>query len=77
MPLNWLLGASIAYETPLLQGAGSIMAGRFRGVMLHVCDDRDMDVRARDRGVIERLYQQFDTWLLDYDRPRMTAAFES
>ncbi|MBK6705218.1 MAG: DUF3885 domain-containing protein [Caulobacteraceae bacterium] len=35
-----------------------------------------MDVRAPTRGSIESLYRQFDTWLLDYDRPRMTAAFE-
>ncbi len=47
------------------------------GLLLHVYDDRGMDVHARDRKTIEPLYYEFDEWLLDYDRPRMNAIFEA
>lgn len=90
LPLNWraidldeprmrdtLLWASIAYEMPIAPKAPilSWLIDFEAGVMLHVYDDRGMDVRALGRGAIELLYRQFDAWLLDYDRPRMAAAF--
>ena len=72
-----LLWASIAYEMPIAPKAPvlSWLADFDAGVMLHVYDDRGMDVRALHRSTIEQIYRQFDAWLLDYDRPRMAVAF--
>jgi len=91
LPLHWqaldindpamrdvLLWVSIAYGMPISPKVPvvSFMTDFEAGVMLHVYDDRGMDVRALDRDAIEPLYRRFDHWLLDYDRPRMAAAFE-
>lgn len=45
------------------------------GVSLFIYDDRGMDVRALWREALDAVYRQFDAWLLDHDRARMTAAF--
>lgn len=47
-----------------------------RRIMLHVYDDRGMDVSAILPDALTGPYVAFDRWLLDYDRPRMAAAFE-
>jgi hypothetical protein len=45
-------------------------------IMLHVYDDRGMDVWAAIPDVLARAYVTFDRWLLDHDRPRMAVAFK-
>jgi hypothetical protein len=72
-----LLWVSIVYEMGISPKAPvvSYLTDFDAAVVLHVYDDRGMDVRALDRASIEPLYRQFDSWLLDYDRPRMAAAF--
>lgn len=72
-----LLWACIAREMPIAPRAPVLawLVDFDAGVTLHVYDDRGMDVCALQRAAIEPLYRQFDTWLLDYDRPRMAAAF--
>jgi hypothetical protein len=47
-----------------------------RRIMLHVYDDRGMDVSAICADVLTATYVACDRWLLDYDRPRMAMAFE-
>jgi hypothetical protein len=47
-----------------------------RRIMLHVYDDRGMDVSALLPGALLGTYVAFDRWLLDYDRPRMAKLFE-
>ena len=46
-----------------------------RAISVYVYDDRGMDVTALRPEPIARLHQEFDTWLLDYDRPRMSEVF--
>lgn len=48
-----------------------------RGVSVYAYDDRGMDVTATNRKELVTLYQDFDNWLLDYDRERMAAIFMS
>ena len=43
--------------------------------MLHVYDDRGMDVISDDPTKLTGLYSNFADWLLDYDRNRMAALF--
>ena len=43
--------------------------------MLHVYDDRGMDVIACDPAKLHGLYSDFEDWLLDHDRERMMKLF--
>ena len=45
-------------------------------VILHMYDDRGLDVIARNKRTLNALYHAFNGWLLDYDRARMEQAFE-
>jgi hypothetical protein len=53
----------------------SALIDRARGISVFAYDDRGMDITALSPGPIEHLYRDYDSWLLDYDRPRMTEAF--
>jgi hypothetical protein len=46
-----------------------------RCVTVYAYDDRGMDITALSPDPIAELHTRFDTWLLDYDRPRMSEAF--
>lgn len=48
-----------------------------RGVCVNAYDDRGMDVTSLNREPLQELYLQCGNWLLDYDRSRMAAIFES
>ncbi len=47
-----------------------------RAVSVYAYDDRGMDITALRPEPIARLHQDFDSWLLDYDRPRMSEVFQ-
>jgi hypothetical protein len=47
-----------------------------RGLMLHIYDDRGMDVFATDPRTVLPVYQEFNSWLLDHDRPRIDAVMK-
>jgi hypothetical protein len=47
-----------------------------RRIMMHVYDDRGMDVSAVLPNVLTPAYVAFDHWLLAYDRPRMAQVFK-
>lgn len=53
----------------------SYLADLERGILLHVYDDRGMDVSALTAAPLLPFYERFDAWLLDSDRERMKAAF--
>ncbi|MEO9635844.1 MAG: DUF3885 domain-containing protein [Parasphingorhabdus sp.] len=44
-------------------------------MIVHVYDDRGMDVIAMDKGTIKPFYSKFNDWLLDYDREKMDQQF--
>jgi Domain of unknown function (DUF3885) len=72
-----LLWCSICYEMPIEPKSPVVshLADFERGILLHVYDDRGMDVLALEAAPLLPLYERFDAWLLDYDRERMRAAF--
>lgn len=47
------------------------------GVVLHIYDDRGMDVIAVGPHTLRPCYEQFNDWLLDYGRDQMDATFSS
>lgn len=53
----------------------SFLADPDRKILLHVYDDRGMDVTALEREALLTTYRSRQAWLLDHDRKRMSEAF--
>lgn len=72
-----LLWHAIASEMPVYPSARVVtfLLDSSRSVMLHVYDDRGMDVIAYDPAKLHGLHTDFADWLLDYDRERMAKLF--
>jgi hypothetical protein len=72
-----LLWLSIVNEMPIDPKAPveSYLADMDRGILLHVYDDRGMDLTALNPSAIEDIRRRFDDWLLPYDRSRIEAVF--
>ncbi|MET1110479.1 MAG: DUF3885 domain-containing protein [Allosphingosinicella sp.] len=72
-----LLWCAISLEMAVTPKApvSSFLADFDRNLLLHVYDDRGMDVIALDREPLLQTYRRRDAWLLDYDRERMREAF--
>ena len=45
-------------------------------ILYHLYDDRGLDVVATDKMTLQPIYQNYHTWLLDYDREAMKKVFE-
>lgn len=54
----------------------SFLADFDRNILLHVYDDRGMDVTALDPETLLPVYRRRRDWLLDHDRLRMSDAFD-
>jgi len=72
-----LLWHSIASEIPIYPSAAIVgcLLEPSKSVMLHVYDDRGVDVIASDPAQLLGLHAEFEEWLLDYDRERITKLF--
>nr|WP_185960934.1 DUF3885 domain-containing protein [Aliiroseovarius halocynthiae] len=46
-----------------------------QGFYLHPYDDRGMDLVSVNRALSQSIFNQFNDWLLDYDREKMNAVF--
>jgi hypothetical protein len=44
-------------------------------IIMHMYDDRGLDVIARNRDALDSLYHDFSAWILDYDRARIDQTF--
>jgi hypothetical protein len=44
-------------------------------VMLHLYDDRGLDIVAYDKSTLIPIYQKLNTWILDYDRRQIDKIF--
>lgn len=72
-----LLWCAISYEMTITPKApvSSFLVDFDRNIVLHVYDDRGMDVTALDREVLMPTYRSRQSWLLMYDRERISEAF--
>lgn len=72
-----LLWHAIASEMPIYPSAPVVtfLLDPCKSVMLHVYDDRGMDVIASNPAQIQGLHANFKDWLLAYDRERMAKLF--
>lgn len=74
-----LLWSSIASEMPIEPKAqvDCYLADLERGILLHVYDDRGMDLTALARAPLLKVLKHFDSWILPYDRDRIEAVFNA
>ena len=72
-----LIWHAIAYEMPIHPSAPVItfLLDPVASVMLHIYDDRGLDVIALDADKLRGIYDSFADWLLDYDLERMRKLF--
>ena len=72
-----LLWHAVASEMPIYPSAPVVvfLIDPSTSVMMHIYDDRGMDVSAYDGATLHGLYSRFADWLLDYDRERMAKLF--
>lgn len=72
-----LLWHAVAAEMPIYPSASVVtfLIDPDTCVMLHVYDDRGMDLIADDPAKLRGIHSVFAEWLLDYDRERMKAMF--
>lgn len=73
-----LLWHSIAGEMPIYPSARvhTFLIDVRASLLMHVYDDRGVDVIADDPDSLRALYTHCDTWLLDHDRERMNMLFD-
>ena len=48
---------------------------RTRNIILHMYDDRGLDLIARHRSDLQAIYDAHKHWVLDYDRARVEKVF--
>lgn len=51
-------------------------ADTYNSVLFHVYDDRGADLVATDTELLRPIYEKFNSWILDYDREKITAIFK-
>ena len=72
-----LLWASNAFEIGIKPKAPVVtyLYGPDSGVVFYVYDDRGMDIMALTPEPLMAVYRKYNSWVLDYDRPRIEGAF--
>ncbi|MGE8134040.1 DUF3885 domain-containing protein [Novosphingobium subterraneum] len=77
MARDTLLWHAVASEMPIYPRAPVVtfLIDPNASVMMHIYDDRGMDVSAFDAAKLKGLYAGFADWLLDYDLERMAKLF--
>ncbi|MDZ7280925.1 DUF3885 domain-containing protein [Sphingomonas sanguinis] len=73
-----LIWHSIAAEMPISPSAPIVafLLDPSAGTMLHIYDDRGMDVMAHDAAALRVLHATHADWLLGHDRERISATFD-
>jgi DNA invertase Pin-like site-specific DNA recombinase len=52
------------------------LINRTRNIVLHMYDDRGMDLIAHEASDLQPIYDAYKGWILDYDRARIEQTFE-
>ena len=51
-------------------------ADSYNSILFYLYDDRGADLVAADKESLRPSYEKFNSWILDYDREKITAIFE-
>lgn len=60
---------------PAFASATVFLAESTYAILFHLYDDRGADLLAADKEIIRPLYEEYNSWILDYDREKITALF--
>lgn len=64
------------FEEPHFLASNVFFLNTKAEILYHLYDDRGLDVVAIDKMTLQPIYQNYHTWLLDYDREAMKKVFE-
>lgn len=64
------------FEEPHFLASNVFFINTKAEILYHLYDDRGLDVVAIDKMTLQPIYQNYHTWLLDYDREAMKKVFE-
>ena len=72
-----ILWHAVAWEMPIYPSSGVVtfLIDPDANTLLHVYDDRGMDLISDVPSRLYVIYMRFGDWLLDYDRDRMAELF--
>lgn len=72
----WLgIASEMAMEPSFHGSLSAYLVDISKGLILHVYDDRGMDVIAAEGAALKELFTKYQLWLLESDLPEMAAAF--
>jgi len=72
----WLgIASEMAIEPSFHGSLSAYFVDISKGLILHVYDDRGMDVIATEDAPLKELFTKYQPWLLENDLPEMTAMF--
>ncbi|CAI3272246.1 hypothetical protein CIRMBP1220_00238 [Enterococcus cecorum] len=64
------------FEEPYFLASNVFFLNTKAEIVYHLYDDCGLDVVATDKMTLQPIYQNYHTWLLDYDREAMKKVFE-
>jgi hypothetical protein len=47
-----------------------------KNLILNMYDDRGLDIIAKEKGTLEKIYKEYNDWILDYDREKIDSVFK-
>lgn len=72
----WLgIAREMGIKPTFYRSSNAYIVDAENGLILHLYDDRGMDVVAFHKAPLSNLFVKFNDWLLDYDMTRMTDMF--
>ena len=71
-----LLNRSIFYDFGG-KALDSYFINKDKNIIFHLYDDRGLDIIAKDKYTLHKLYLQYNDWILDYDRDGIDLLFKN
>ncbi|ABC28185.1 conserved hypothetical protein [Hahella chejuensis KCTC 2396] len=69
-----IVNADFSRRKPSLRGR-CYLVNRTRGMVLHLYDDRGLDLIATEKSALREIYTRYNAWILAYDKARIDAMF--
>ncbi|WLQ11977.1 DUF3885 domain-containing protein [Hahella aquimaris] len=69
-----IVNTDFPQRKPSLRGR-CYFVNRTKGLILHLYDDRGLDVIASDRSALKEIYVRCNDWILNHDKPKIDALF--
>jgi len=70
------LGSAQIDQKGFLTGKETYFVNIDKKLILHMYDDRGLDIVSADREALVSIYKKHNDWILDYDREQIDKQFE-